>query len=442
MTKKVLLINPRNLAWTGAVTLPLNLAYLASSLRQAGHEVKCLDMRIDQNADVQKICGGFDIVGISSCTPSIKEAWRIAGIVKKEGKTVVLGGPHPSAMPEESLQKEAVDIVARGEGEETIKEICKEEDLNKIKGISFKMDGRILHNADRPFIQNLDDLPFPARDMFDLKKYHSDFHKNKIIGDILTSRGCPCNCNFCYKSIFGRFYRMRSPENIIQEWKEMIDMGIEEINIMDDNFSVNQERAIRVCNMIIDKELKIDWNATGGLRVDSISKELLTVMKKSGCYRVAFGAESGSQGILDKIGKNIKLEQIENAVKLSKEVGIEVTLFFIIGNLYENERTIQKTINFAKKLDPDYVQFTVATPYPGTRLYETVKKEGKILVDDWERFGSYEGKAYFEHGELTKELVESMYKKAYKEYYMRPKIILRYLKKHKLDAFKGLRFLK
>jgi len=439
--KKVLLISPRNVAWTGAVTLPLNLAYLASSLEQEEHEVKCVDMRINPDIDIRKEIRDFDIVGISSCTPSIKEAWRIAEAAKKEDKTVILGGPHPSALPEESLQKSYVDIVVRGEGEETIKKICRGADLKDIKGISFKKNNRIIHNESRPLIKDLDLIPFPARHLFDLKKYHSALHKNRIIGDILTSRGCPCNCNFCYKAIFGRFYRMRTPENVIQEWKEIIDMGIEEISLMDDNFSVDQERASKICNMIMDKGLKIDWNATGGLRVDCVSKNLLAIMKKSGCYRIAFGAESGSQFILDKIGKNIKIRQIKNAVKLAKKIGLEITLFFIIGNLYENEKTMQQTIDFAKELDPDYVQFTVATPYPGTQLYDAVKKEGKLLVTNWEEYGSYEGKAYFEHNELTKELVERMYRKAYKEYYLRPKIMLRYLKKHRLSILNGLRFL-
>jgi radical SAM superfamily enzyme YgiQ (UPF0313 family) len=439
--KRVLLVSPSNVAWTGAVTLPLNLAYLASSLEEEDHEVKCIDMRVDKNIDMEKEIENFDIVGISSCTPSIKEAWKVANIAKKCRKTVALGGPHPTALPNESLQKDSADIVVRGEGEITIREICNGVNLRKIKGISFKAGKKIFHNVDRPFIQNLDSLPFPARDLFDLRKYHSSLHKNKIIGDILTSRGCPYGCNFCFKAIFGRYYRMRSPENVIKEWKQMIEMGIEEIGILDDNFTVDKERAIKICNEIKKQKLIVDWSAVGGIRVDSISKELFTAMKNAGCYRVAFGAESGSQNILDKNCKGTKLEQIRDAVKLAKEFGFEITLFFMIGNLYENRETMQKTIDFAKELDPDFVQFTIATPYPGTALYEIVKREGKLLVKDWEEYGSYEGKAYFEHGELNKELVEGMYRKAYRDFYLRPRMVLKYIKNHKFEILKGFRFL-
>jgi len=441
MNNKIVLITPKNPIWTGAVTLPLNLAYLAAVLEMDSHKVECIDMCINPNKNIKNHIENCDFVGISSCTPSIKEAWKLAKIAKECGKTVILGGPHPSAMPEESLRKKFIDIIVRGEGEETIKEICSNKKLRNILGISYKNNGKIIHNPPRPFIKNLDSLPFPARHLFDLKKYHSELHRNKIIGDILTSRGCPYNCNFCYKAVFGRVYRVRSPENVVQEWKEMIDMGIKEIGIIDDNFSVNWERAIKICNMIINQGLRIDWSATGGLRVDSVSKKLLLIMKKSGCYRIAFGAESGSQFILDKMGKNCTLGQIRNAVSLAKEVGLEVVLFFMIGNLYENEKTVQQTIDFAKELDSDYVQFTVATPYPGTQLYKTIKREGKFLVKNWEEYGSYEGKAYFEHNEINKNFVEKMYRKAYREFYLRPKIILRYLKKRNLGILKGLRFL-
>lgn len=440
---KVILVNPKNVAWTGALTLPLGLAYVASSLEQDKHEVKCLDLNTNPNADVKKEIESFDVVGIPAATPSIKEAWKIAEIAKNAGKKVVLGGPHPTAMPNESLETGFVDFVVRNEGEETMKKICKGMNPKDILGLSYKEKGKIVENPQAPFIENIDALPFPARHLFDLKRYHSEFHKNKIIGDILTSRGCPYNCNFCFKAVFGRKYRMRSPENVVEEWGRMLEMGVEEIGIVDDNFNVNKQRAIKICNMIIEQDLKVDWGCTGGLRVDSASKDLFEAMRKAGCYRIALGVESGDQDVLNKVvGKGITLDQVRNAVKLAKEVGFETTLFFIIGNLYETEKTMQKTIDFAKELDPNFVQFTIATPYPGSQLYDTVKKEGKFLTTKWEEFGSYEGKAYFEHNGLKKELVEKMYKKAYWNYYVRPKIILRYLMKGDFSIIKGIRFLK
>ncbi|MFH1228888.1 MAG: radical SAM protein [Candidatus Aenigmatarchaeota archaeon] len=440
---KIALVSPKLMVWTGSVPLPLNLAYLASAVQQDGHEVKCLDLRIEPGMNVKEQIKDCDIVGISSCTPSIKEAWKVAEIAKGCGKTVILGGPHPTAMPDESLGKDCVDIVVRNEGEETLREICKGVSLSKISGISFRKDGKIVNNPTRPYIEDLDSLPFPARKLFDLTRYHSSFHKKKIMGDIMTSRGCPYNCNFCFKAIFGRDYRMRSARNVVAEWKEMIGMGIEEIGIVDDNFNIDKKRTIDICSMIIEQNLKVEWGCTGGIRVDTASKESFDAMRKAGCYRVAFGVESGDQDILNKVVcKGITLDQVRSAVKLAKEAGFETTLFFVMGNITETEKTMQKTIDFAKELDPDFVQFTIATPYPGSQLYETVKKEGKLFVDDWEDFGSYTGKAYFEHGDLKRELVERMYKKAYRSYYLRPRIMLKHVMKGRLDTLKGLRFLK
>jgi anaerobic magnesium-protoporphyrin IX monomethyl ester cyclase len=438
---KVLLVMPKNPVFVGSTTLPIGLAYLASSLEADGHEVKCLDMRIYPNADVKKMMKDFDTIGISSCTPSIKESWRLAKIAKESGKTVLFGGPHPTSLPEESLRK-SVDIVVRGEGEETIREICSGKDKEKILGISYKDGEKIINNPIRPFTKDLDSLPFPARRLFDFKKYHSEFHRHTVVGDILTSRGCPFNCNFCYKAVFGREYRMRSAKNVVEEWKSLIDMGYEEIGIIDDNFSANQKRAIEICNMIVEKNLKVDWTATNGLRVDSVSDELFTAMKKSGCYRIALGVESGSQQILDKIGKCTNLNLIRDAVKLAKKFDLETYLFFMIGNLYDTKETVQQTIDFAKELDADYTQFTVATPYSGTQMYDDIKRDGKFLIDDWEKFGSYENRAYFEHKGITPGFVEKMYKKAYRDYYLRPNMILKYVKKHNIGALKGLRFIK
>jgi anaerobic magnesium-protoporphyrin IX monomethyl ester cyclase len=378
-------------------------------------------------------------MGISSCTPSIKEAWRLVKIAKDLGKTVVLGGPHPTALPEESLSKD-VDVVVRGEGEETIREICSGKPNKNILGISYRDKGKIVHNENRPFITDLDSIPFPARHLFDLRKYSPEFHRHKFVGDIMTSRGCPFNCNFCYKAVFGRQYRTRHPKNVVDEWKIMInDIGYDEIGIIDDNFSANEERAIEICDLICKNNLKVDWCATGGLRVDSVSRRLFEAMKKSGCYRIGLGVESGSQYILDKVGKCTKLDQIRNAVKMSKEFGFETYLFFMIGNL---EETVQQTIDFAKELDGDYTQFTVATPYPGTRMYDEIKKEGEFLVTEWDMFGSYEGKAYFEYKGITSDFVNKMYKKAYRDFYLRPKIMVRLLRKHGIGTIKGLRLIK
>ncbi|MFH0948010.1 MAG: radical SAM protein [Elusimicrobiota bacterium] len=440
---KVLLINPKETVWSGGTSsIPLGLAYLASSLKQDDHEIRCIDMHVEQNINLSDEIRKCDIVGISACTSTVKPAWGIAAVAKGLNKTVILGGPHPTILPEESIEKGNADIVVRGEGEETIRDICAGKILENIPGITFRKKGETINTPDRPLIKDIDTIPFPDRGLFKLNGYKSQFHKKNAVTTIFTSRGCPCLCNFCCRITFGTTYRMRTPENVISEWQNILNSGIEEIHINDDNFSAVPSRAIEICRLIIEKGLVIPWTASGGLRVDRVSKELLEIMKKSGCYRVSLGAESGSQNILDVVGKKISLQQIKSAVKMCKETGIETLVFFMIGNLGESEKTMQSTIDFAKELDPDFAQFTIAVPYPGTDLYDYVKKNGKMLVTEWEEFGSYTGKAYFECETVTKDLIESMFKKAYRSYYMRPKIALKLLSKYKFRILKGFSLIK
>jgi len=437
---KVLLINPKNTAWSsGTSTLPLGLAYIASTLMADNHEVDCVDMQLEPAADVQKMIRAHDIVGITACTPSIKEAWELARLARAENKTVVLGGPHVTALPGESLENGRSDLVVRGEGEITMKELCAGTEPGAIAGLSYRSGGEVFHNPPRPAVRTLDGLAFPAREKFKYKNYRSGFHKKTLVGSILTSRGCPFDCNFCNNLVFGRIYRTRSPENVVEEWALMAAQGFEEISVTDDNFTADPGRVLDICGALTAKGLNLPWTASGGLRVDMVSEEMLSAMKRSGCYRVSLGAESGSQRILDTIGKGIRVQQIRDAVKLSKKAGLETIVFFMVGNPGETSEDVRMTIDLARELSPDFVQVTVAVPYPGTRLYETIKKNGRFIVDDWAEYGSYAGKAYFEYGTINGSFVEKMYKKIYRDYYLRPGVILKLLARYN---FRLLKFLK
>ncbi len=443
MSKKVLFINPSNVAYTLAngKIMPLGLGYLSAMLTKNGHYVSCLDLQVEDNKVLEDKIKDNDIIGISALTPNIEQAISIAKIAKRYDKLVILGGPHPSVFPEESLSSGFVDIVCRGEAENTIVEVVEgKESIENIKGISYVKNNKIFHNPDREYITNLDLIPFPKRKLFPIEKYKLYLHKGKKVMTMLTSRGCPNNCNFCYKGISGRIYRMRSVDNMLQEWEEILNLGADEIGIVDDSFTVNKKRVIEFCDRLIKEKMVIYWE--GSSRVDTIDKEMLAKMKQAGYWRIAFGIESGSDRILELVDKKITKEKVKQAVKWAKEVGMKVTGFFMIGNYGENEQTMNETINFAKSLDLDFVQFTVAVPYPGTRLYDTVKKEGKFLFTKWSELGSYSGKAYFELGEVKKDLVEKMYKKAYRKSYLNFRMITKKMLEFRWDMLRFLRLLK
>ncbi|HID91217.1 TPA: radical SAM protein, partial [Candidatus Bathyarchaeota archaeon] len=399
---RILLINPKPRIWVTPDYIPLGIAYIAACLEEAGHDVRVLDMHAWPDA---KPDFNVDIVGISANTPLVEEAWRIAKRSKEESDAVtVMGGYHPTFMTEEVLSKPYVDIVVRFEGELTMVELAdrleKGGDLGDVKGISYKRDGKIVHNPDRPPVKDLDSLPFPAYHLFKgfpdrYSAIHPLLEPRRRSATIITSRGCSWGCLFCSK--YWRAWRPRTPENVVEEWRWLIERwGIERIGIMDDCWSLGIKRAKEIMRLIIEEGLAIPWDGVGGMRVDTIDRELAQLMRKSGCYRVAFGVEHGNQKALDMLGKGITLEQVERAFKLTKEAGIETIGFFVLGMPYETREMMMDTIRFAVKLDPDYAQFTIVEALPGSPLFEQVRKHGRFLTSSWSDFGFYEGKMLFE----------------------------------------------
>jgi radical SAM superfamily enzyme YgiQ (UPF0313 family) len=252
----------------------------------------------------------------------------------------------------------------------------------------------------------------------------------KNYATIVTSRGCPGTCLFCNKNIFGFAFRARSAKNVVDEMEYLYKKyNIEEFHISDDCFSWDTNRVREICNLIIKRKLKIKWACSNGIRVDRGSRDMFKLMHKAGCYRVSFGIESGDNEILKKIGKRINLSQVKKAFEYAQEAGMFTVALFMLGNYGENKETMLKTIDFAKTLKTDYAQFTIATPYPGTAFFALIEREGRFLIKDWNKFGIFEDPVVFEIGELKKELLLEMHKKAYKEFYFRPSQILFILKK-------------
>lgn len=457
---RVALINPRFRLPIDTRTTPhLGLAYLAAVSERRGDEVVIFDCDVEEKP-VSEFVQEFkpDIVGITANTPQVKQAWRTARAIREVYDCpIVLGGPHVSVLPEESCEKPYVDIVVRGEGEDGWIDICdrveafrkehsvysteafmhpENEVFDDCLGVTYKTsDGRIHNNPDRTPIADLDSLPWPAYHLFKMRHYTNLQPATDAIDgarsfSIMTSRGCPYRCTFCSQSIMPIKWRSRSPENVLAEWRHLVeDFGAQEIGILDDSANIRVKRLEELAHMLIENDLnKVPWIFVNGIRANLASKELLSLLKQAGLKRTAFGVETGDLEIMKSIDKKIDMDTIRQAFKNAKEINLETIGFFIIGLPGDTRETMQKTIDFAIELDPVIANFSMMTPYPGTKVYEMVKRQGRFLINDWEDYVFFEQQARYEMGEMTAELVEEMYRKAYRQFYLRPSPVIRRLK--------------
>lgn len=357
----------------------IGTAYLAAVLLKNKHEVKLLDMRFGYRYSyLLRILEKFkpDFVGVTSTSVEHKKAYRLIENLKKSGFKVIIGGPHASVMLKKILEDTKTDYAIKGEGEETIIDFLNNLGKpEKVKGLIWRnKKGEIIENEDRERIQDLDKIPFPAFELFELDKYMD----KKL--PIVTSRGCPYRCTYC--SIFftmGHKFRMRSPENVVGEIERWYKKGYRYFSFNDDCFTFNLERAEKICDLIVERGLKIKWDLRNGIRIDNINEQLLRKMKKAGCTYVAFGVESANQNVLNKMRKGVTVEQAKNAIMLADKVGIKKGAFFIIGLPGDNMETFKQSLDFALSLPLDEVRFYNAIPYPGTELFSWIKKNGKFL---------------------------------------------------------------
>jgi anaerobic magnesium-protoporphyrin IX monomethyl ester cyclase len=426
---------------------PLGLAYIAAVLEQNGYkEIRIIDMPVEGITEerLKAILTEMkpDIIGVTATTPTITYSRKVSQLCKETlpDSILVMGGPHSTAVPEDVLTDKNVDIVVRGEGEYTMLELVqtveKKGSLKNVLGISYKEKGKIINNPQRPLIENLDELPFPARHLLPIDKYYYVDVRKKPMTTIFTSRGCPGLCIYCSaRQTFGKAFRTRSPKNIVDEIELLVKTyGIRELHILDDTFTLHRQRAMDICDEIIRRKLDIIWCCPNGVRVNTVDDELLRKMKQSGCYSLAFGFESGSQKVLNAVMKGITLDQSRNAIKLAKKAGIETWGFFMMGLPEDTEETIRQTIDFAKELDPDIAKFHITVPFPGTELYQKWEREGIIKSSDWDRYGIHASDIVSFPG-IPAERLKELHKTAYREFYMRPRYMLRYLKRLTPDRF-------
>jgi len=435
---------------------PLNLCYLASYLREnVDCEISIIDCEIEEMSfeEIGKRIRVFNpsIVGITCPTPVFDYIIKIAGIIKRLNKDcyVVLGGPHPTALPEDSIRYESVDFLVLKEGEKTFKELVElivegKTNFEDIDGLAFKRKGKVIINKPREYIKDLDSLPFPARDLLDFKRYRSAPTKriSKYLStSILTGRGCPYNCIHCISNcLWNRKFRFRSSKNIVEEIEYCIKkFGIREFNFYDDTFTLSEDHVIEVCDEIIRRKLKIAWICFG--RVNMITRRMVRKMKQAGCKKISFGLESGSQEILNKMRKEATLDMARKAVKIVNEEGINVNASFMLGNVGETRKTVKKTINFAKSLELDNATFFITTPYPGTDLHKIALEKG--YINNKTRYMDFapitDAKPIVVQDNLSAEELIKLRKKAFAQFYLRPKCILRRIRQiDSLESIKSL----
>ncbi|MCK9615623.1 MAG: radical SAM protein [Candidatus Omnitrophica bacterium] len=386
---------------------PLGLGYIAAVLVKAGHEVDILDLDMlrlskDQAEDEIKNYK-YDIFGLSSLTAQYRDMKWMISISKKwhPEALVVIGGAGPSSMPEFMITHTKADIVVLREGEETIIGLLtaleEKKSLDNVKGILYKKeDGSFAVTSVRERISNLDIIPFPEWNLFDMKEYSSQISFASRRGAksmvMITSRGCPFNCAFCFRD-FGRRTIFRSARNVVDEIKKLKDKyDIEYISFLDELFTASGERVKEICDRLIDERIKIKWDCRS--RVDSVEEGILKKMKAAGCVYMSYGIESASDKILKNMDKGIKIDEIRKAITISRKVGIKISGSFMIGMTGETEETFQATVNFIKEMNmhKNY-GFFYTTPFPGTKLFE--EAIAKKLIPDIEQYIMDLGETHF-----------------------------------------------
>jgi len=437
---KVLLIKPPWSRLTGQSldSCPTGLSYLAAMLEKDGFDVSIYNADYNYEklglivGSIRTTTGGYQeylrilqdlddplwkevkrviseqapsMVGISCVTGDYGSGINVAKLVKEIDPNipVVMGGLHPTLLPEEVLSNQSIDVVVRGEGELTLTHLAttmqSQGSLDNILGISYKVNDKIVHNPDRPQVENLDDLPLPAKHLLLEKQTYS----SRAFGRIFMSRGCPFHCIYCAShALWTRKVRFRSPENIVQEIEQVKkNFRTRHFYFDDDTFTLDEQRVMAICNLIIEKNLRISWGCE--TRAGQVSPDLAKRMKRAGCEYCNIGVESGDDEVLRKMKKGITIDQVRNTRKILKDAGITFNAYFMFGFPWETATEIERTVTVMKELNPERAFYSIVTPYPKTELYEICSSEGIIPQNlDWSSFFHQSPSMYLTN-QLTRE---------------------------------------
>jgi radical SAM superfamily enzyme YgiQ (UPF0313 family) len=432
----IALVNPPRVIekfniWSGviSVTPPFGLMVLSAVLEREGYKADIIDafaLNLDLPEIASMIDPGTSLIGITSTTVEIEDAKNIARYLRERfpDKKIIMGGVHPTIFHKELLGDNVCDAVVRGEGERAIVELAGGAPWDSIKGLTWKSPGGdIVINPGHDDYVDLDSLPMPAYHKIPMKAYRSALgaaKRHPSIG-MITSRGCPGKCTFCYSGMHGRKIRLMSAAKIIEEIRFLKDnYGIREISFYDDTFTFNRKRVAEICTRIIENRLGIKWTCFA--RVDAINTEMLDLMRRAGCHQLSFGFESPDEEILKNINKRITPEKIENAVKMTRNAGINVRGAFMLGNPGETEQSMRKTIDYSRKLGIQFAIFNITTPFPGTALFDWAEAENCIAHKKWELYDL--AQPVLRLPTVDSDKVQKYYKLSYREFYLRPSYML------------------
>ena len=413
---------------------PMGLAYMSAVLENNKFTCSILDanvLRLDIHQTIKEIVKKRpDIVGISANIITASAANQIAKRIKEQlpSLLVIVGGPYPTSSPLECLQESQVDMVVIGEGEETMLDIAEKwrnnkKNINEVSGIAYLKKNKVYFTPKRQLISDINKLPLPAYHLLPNLNLYKTRARAKPVASIFTSRGCPFQCVYCSSNIFGKKYRMRSSQNVLIEIDYLVkNFKVKQIDILDDNFTLDQKRTAEILDGIILRKYHLAINLQSGVRADKVDLNLIRKMKEAGVFKIPFGVETGDKKILKRIKKNLDLKAVIKATQWAKQEGLTTYGFFMFGLPGDNAKSMQKTIDFAIKMDPDIAHFGITIPFPGTELYKETDKQGSFLIPilNGLNLGFESGKVFYLLPGMDQKQIIKFYKKAYRDFYFRP----------------------
>ena len=447
----ILLINPsliretighysRGMEKTRGVYPSLGLLSIASVLEAKEHCLRVIECDVEKDPDfiLEETLRNFkpEVVGIYTMTWTFRQSCSLVRKVRERlpDTKIIAGGPNVASFPKLSVKYGGFDYAVVGEGEETVVELIEAiergKEIRLVKGIVFKDQGTVVQTESRPYIEDINNIPFPARHLVVMDRFRDVFTREQRFATMMSSRGCPFNCTYCdRKNRMGRRWRPRDPSNIVEEITEVVKrFKIREFMFFDDEFVIDKGRTHELCEQLMQKGLDIIWECRA--RVDMVDKRLLDAMKKAGCYRIRFGFESGDNRILNILRKGITIEQSIETTRWAQEAGIEIFGYFMMGSPEETQETLQKTINLALMLDPDYAVFSKTILIAGSELFDWGVENDLIAKDYWERFLRGEENASapcISTKELPGFVVDEAISRANRAFYLRPRYVLKRL---------------
>ena len=411
---------------------PLGIALLSAIWDAQGHTSQIIDaaaLRLRVPEIISRINPAADYIGLTATTPEISSATAIARGIREKFPDIpiVMGGVHPTVFHEDLVRDKICDMVVRNEGEVFVTELAKGTPLHLIPNLTWRNQrGDIIINPDAETYVNLDHLPFPAYEKLPMHLYHSTpgaARREPSIG-MVTTRGCPGHCTFCFSGMFGSHVRFMSPSRVI-EHIELLQKkyGIREISFYDDTFTANQKNVTELCRLILEKKIRLSWSCFA--RVDSVTPDLLLLMKQAGCHQIMYGFETPDETILKNIDKRVTLEQFQNAITWTRAAKINIRGAFMLGNPGETEANMQRTIDYAKNADIQLAVFNITTPYPGTTMYRDFQEKKSLLHQNWDLYNL--GEPILKLDTVSDQVVKKYYYKSYREFYLRPSFMLRFI---------------